>query len=69
MEEKTDYIGDLNDDEISEVLDKAMSEEERIWDEFAREYSGLQSLDLEQVRHWFIPLLQFGKQHYTLTKK
>lgn len=40
-----------------------------VWDKFAKEYSQLHSLDLEQVRYWFIPLIEFGKQHYTLIKK
>jgi hypothetical protein len=66
----------FNFDEIKEIVDKAKESREKrkaidnnVWDEFAKEYSQLHSLDLEQVRYWFIPLLEFGKQHYSLIKK
>jgi len=42
--------------------------QEDLWKQFAKEYSQLHSLDLEQVRYWFIPLIEFGKQNYTLIK-
>jgi hypothetical protein len=50
-------------------LNEPKAIEDNVWDEFAKEYSQLHSLDLEQVRYWFIPLLEFGKQHYSLIKK
>jgi len=63
MEEKTDYIGDLNDDEISEVLDKAMSEEDNLWDEVIEKYSQTHYED------GGLMLLDWLKQHYSLIKK
>jgi len=54
---------------ISSSIDNTPTIQEDLWKQFAKEYSQLHSLDLEQVRYWFIPLIEFGKQNYTLIKK
>lgn len=44
-------------------------ESKNSWDDFAKEYTKIHTLDLEQVRTWFIPLLEFAKENYNITKK
>jgi hypothetical protein len=56
-------------DYVSHINSQPKAIDNNVWDEFAKEYSQLHSLDLEQVRYWFIPLLEFGKQNYSLIKK
>lgn len=65
---------DLNDLISNEGMFSAnplieVKEEVDVWDKFAKEYSQLNSLYLEQVRYLFIHLIEFGEQHYTLIKK
>jgi hypothetical protein len=66
-ESNYDKFKELVSDEVSPVHENM--DNRRTWEDFAKEYSQLHSLDLEQVRYWFIPLIEFGKQNFTLIKK